>query len=321
MDIPRYSELMERTDAPPGSNWRLFGANDELGTVNFATAELVRAACGLVRRGATFGLDFPLDAFEPPMSPTRKPPEHVIFGRHADQRDDYLDGFYLQASSHIDGLRHRRHSSFGFYNGVADDEVDVGTPQLGINRWAESGIVGRGVLVDVDRHLARAGRTLAHERGESFGPDLIDAAADAQELTLAPGDMLLLRTGWTGWFFAQRDAGAIPPGKQPPSSGVEQSRAMLEWMWDHRLALVAADNMAFEALPVSPSSPFHSETDGGLMHQEMIALLGLAIGELWNLDALAADCADDGIYEFMLVCKPLHLTGGVGSPANAIALK
>ena len=49
--------------------------------------------------------------------------------------------------------------------------------------------------------------------------------------------------------------------------------------------------------------------------------VGLAIGELWELDALAEDCAADGPYEFLLCSAPLHVTGGIGSPANALAIK
>lgn len=59
----------------------------------------------------------------------------------------------------------------------------------------------------------------------------------------------------------------------------------------------------------------------GLLHPHLIALLGMVVGELWKLDDLAVDCAADGVYDFMLVVKPLNLTGGVGSPANATAVK
>lgn len=58
-----------------------------------------------------------------------------------------------------------------------------------------------------------------------------------------------------------------------------------------------------------------------MMHAPMIALLGLTIGEQWNLDGLAVDCAQDGVWECFVGAKPLNLIGGVGSPANAFALK
>jgi hypothetical protein len=49
--------------------------------------------------------------------------------------------------------------------------------------------------------------------------------------------------------------------------------------------------------------------------------MGLLIGEMWDLEALAADCAEDGIYEFFLTTAPLPITGAVGSPVNPIAIK
>jgi hypothetical protein len=58
-----------------------------------------------------------------------------------------------------------------------------------------------------------------------------------------------------------------------------------------------------------------------MMHRPLIALLGLLLGECWKLDELAAACAADGKYEFLLTAKPLNLIGGVGSPANALAVK
>ncbi|MFD0496881.1 MULTISPECIES: hypothetical protein [Streptomyces violaceusniger group] len=57
-----------------------------------------------------------------------------------------------------------------------------------------------------------------------------------------------------------------------------------------------------------------------MMHQELIAKLGLPLGELWNLTALTADCRATGRWSSLLTVKPLNLTGGVASPANATAL-
>ncbi len=41
----------------------------------------------------------------------------------------------------------------------------------------------------------------------------------------------------------------------------------------------------------------------------------------YDLDALADDCAADGRYEFMLAASPLPITGAVGSPVGAVAIK
>jgi hypothetical protein len=45
------------------------------------------------------------------------------------------------------------------------------------------------------------------------------------------------------------------------------------------------------------------------------------IGEMWDTEALAADCAADGRYEFWLTAAPIPVTGAVGAPANPIAVK
>ena len=76
---------------------------------------------------------------------------------------------------------------------------------------------------------------------------------------------------------------------------------------------MASDNVALEVLPVDPTI--------GFQHRRLIALQGMPIGEVWDLDELAQECARDSVYEFMLVSSPLNLPGGVGSPPNAYAIK
>ena len=61
--------------------------------------------------------------------------------------------------------------------------------------------------------------------------------------------------------------------------------------------------------------------DEGLLHYRALPLLGLPLGELFSLAPLAADCAADGRYEFMLVSTPLNVDGGIASPPNAVAIK
>jgi kynurenine formamidase len=320
--VPSYSDLRARKDAPPGSSWKLFGDADELGSLNFMTPETVRRGIGVVERGRIFNLEYPINGFDPPLFPSRPHARQTIFQNHADARDDFLDSYYLQNTSHVDALRHRRHREHGFYNGVTDDQVALGSAALGVQRWSESGIVGRGVLLDVDRYLRARGEALDYETGGAFTVDVLDAVAAAQAVTFQPGDILLMRTGWCHYFLHEAsDAVKASLCAEMRSPGLLQAYETLEWLWDHQFALIAADNTAVEGIPISASSPFASETDGGLMHQELIAMLGLALGELWALDELADDCAATGNYYSLVVAKPLNLVGGVGGPANALALR
>lgn len=316
---PSFAQLRARTDgAPAGSAWGVFGAGDELGSANFLGAAGVVAAAHGVRHGKVFGLDHPADRFSPPAAAHRHPARHRVIEYRPDHLDDCLDSFFLQSSSHIDGLRHVRHHAHGFYNGLA--AAEDGAEQratLGVQRWGERGLVGRGVLVDVARRCP-----LDHAASEPIPVSVLDRALAEQGTTVRRGDMLLVRTGWLEYYDRWVAAGAGEPLR---SAGLEQSFEMLAWIWDHGLAVVAADNFALEAYPAAATSPFENEEHGvvvdRLMHPALIAQLGLIVGELWDLEALASDCAADGVYDFLLVAKPLNLTGGVGSPANAVAIK
>jgi len=53
----------------------------------------------------------------------------------------------------------------------------------------------------------------------------------------------------------------------------------------------------------------------------MLVNAGIMLGEMWDMDELAEDCAADGVYDFLLVAPPLTFTGSVGSPVNPQAIK
>ena len=87
------------------------------------------------------------------------------------------------------------------------------------------------------------------------------------------------------------------------------------WVADHRIAGIAADNVALEVLP-NPDPAKTLEVHGALLRD-----LGVYIGEIWWLEDLAADCREDGRYEFFLAAQPLNVPGAVGAPLNPIAIK
>ncbi|MBN9607654.1 MAG: cyclase family protein [Actinomycetales bacterium] len=324
--MPTYDELADAT--PPGSAWQAYGPGDQLGSINRVSPERIAAAAALIRSGRRFGLDYPVDAFEPYPTGTRRPVEHRVFANNEFHRDDWLDSFYLQSSSQIDALRHIGHPEHGFYGGLAPSENTEDSDRLGVDVWADAGIVGRGVLLDVPRWFAARGEAYDTESTVALDADDLDAIADWQGVEFRGGDLLLLRTAWAERYLAKSlEERARTPWRLSP--GLAQRESVLRWLWDREIALVAADNLAVEADPVLESDfrtpgarpPETGVDHDGMLHRPLIALLGMAMGELWRLGELAEACAADGSYEFFLSCKPLYVPGGVGSPPNAIAIK
>lgn len=322
-----YVDLLKRTDAPSGSSWNLFADGDQLGMLNNLTPDRVKDAVTLVRSGTVFNLDYPLNTFVPSLAGTRPATVHNMFSNNPNHRDDWLDSFYLQSTSQIDGLRHIRHPEHGFYGGVPDSAISADSPDLGIQLVAERGIVGRGVLLDVLRYCQATNTPYDLTGNQSFGPQDLDRIVEHQGVELRPGDILLIHLGWAEHYLGLSDDGRKARTGTP---GLVQSDEMLAWLWDHELSFIAADNGGVEAFPVRQDSgwvdpleplPPRGPVHNGMLHRPLLGLLGLMLGELWYLDKLAASCAADGIYDFMLTAKPLNLIGGVGSPPNAMAIK
>jgi kynurenine formamidase len=319
MTLPPYSQLPVFEKTGERHAWGVFGDGDQLGTVNLLTPQRVLAASKLVRKGTVINLSLPLD-FPRTLyhGETRSGYKHRMTTNRGG-RDDVLDNFAMQGSSQWDGLRHVRYREFGYWGGRQDDDVDS-KGELGIENWAQHGIVGRGVLIDAVRFFETHGTPLSPTAKVCItGADIV-AIAVSQGVELQDADILLLRTGWLPWFRSQTPEqqealrGRLNPGEDGlDMPGLDPSVDTAAWLWDHHIAAIAADNPALEALRV--------DAEVGFQHRRLIPLQGMAIGELWDLEALALDCSADGVYEFMLVSTPLNVPGAVGSPCNAYAIK
>jgi kynurenine formamidase len=269
----------------------------------------------LVQRGIPINLDLPLDLPAIPFTEHRRRPRHVLLTRgEGNSRDEYLDGFYPQYSSQWDGLRHMRHPEYGFYNRTPEQEVDALPGRLGIEHFSQYGIIGRGVLIDLVRFLAARGDRLEPDVRRALPCRLLDEVARNQGVEVKEGDIVLFRTG-VGTMVREQGAGGVREDRHRAyeGPGLAADEATLTWLWDQHIAAIVSDNYAIEVWPPSP--------DGRYLHVEAIPLLGMVFGELFDLETLAEDCARDGVYEFLFMAKPWALPGGVGSPANAVAVK
>ena len=315
--IPGYDELPVRAGAPAGSAWGVFGDDDEVGTINLLTPERVIAASSSIRSGKVFALNLPINIPDPPLF-TRGKHSHTvkIFPNLDFVLDDYLDNFYPQASSQWDALAHVKHPVHGAYNGIPDKEITGrGGMRLGIDNLARRGIAGRGVLADVARYYDRVGKSISFTKAESIPLEDVQATLEDEGVTLQAGDILLIRIGWTKFYLSASDEIKAELAQETVTPGIEGSDRTARWLWENHLAAVASDSPALEALPKGPGN----ETE--FLHFHMLAFFGMPIGEMWNLEGLADECAADGDYDFFLTSAPLNIPGGVGSPPNALAIK
>jgi kynurenine formamidase len=312
--LPSYDDL---PDAPDGgrSGWGLFGPDDNLGLVNLMTPERVVEAARLVRRGAVFSLNAPVGAFSPGVAATRGAPRHhVMYSSSSGSFDDVYDNFYPQGSSQWDSLGHVGYGPERFYNGATAEDVSSGK-RNGIEHWARHGLAGRAVVLDMVRTCAEAGRPYDIGSSTAFSVSDLEQARAQAGVEYRPGDVLIIHTGFAKWFLEQSPATRLSVQRATSTPGIAHGEEMCRYLWDAHLAAVVSDTYAVEVFPPDWKDPV------GFMHRILIGQFGMALGELWWTDDLAADCAADRVYEAFLVSAPMHAPGGIGSPANALAIK
>jgi kynurenine formamidase len=318
--VPKYGDL-PGADGGARSAWGVFGPQDSVGRLNLQTADSIQSASHLVRKGSVFPLDAPLGTFDPPLF-GRGAPKHKVFEHSGGTLDDALDNVFPQASSQWDSLAHVAYDPEGgatFYGGCSLGDIRAGG-RNGVDHWARRGIVGRAVVLDLE--LTMQSRLSSYSPGESIAIDVADLEAARSNAGVAyqRGDVLLICTGFVSWYGEQpRDAreGMAHRG-QLRAAGLAHSERIAEYLWDAEIAAIGTDSPALE---VWPPDEGRSSWPFGFLHRVLIAQLGFAIGELWALEELCRDCRRDGIWEAFFTSAPWHLAGGIGSPANAIAVK
>ncbi|QQK40769.1 Putative cyclase [Penicillium digitatum] len=239
--------------------------------------------------------------------------------------DDELE-FNTQASSQWDSLAHFMHLPTGLvYNGVNPTIEAFQTPETvqhlpTLDHWHQRGCVtGRGVLIDFKSYAQNHGISYDQFSGFRIGISELEAVAAWQGLTFLAGDILLIRFGVTETLAQMTGAEqgvAMSSGKM---CGLEGSKEMARWLWDRHFAAVASDNTAVEAMPPLIDGVEQS-THELVLHQWCLSLLGIPLGELWDLKVLAHTCRTSSQYSFLLTSSPLNVPGAVASPPNALAI-
>ena len=296
------------------SNWGRWGDDDELGTLNLIDEAAVRRGIAAARTGARLPLAIRLDANGPQMGtiPGRINPLHTMVAINTAYTGDVGDfccsddvlTLGLQAGTHWDALAHVSYDGV-LYNGHPAGSVTAerGATRCGIHKVTS--IVSRAILLDVARALGVDRLEPRHPISEGD----LEAAVDLAGLRPVAGDIVLVRTGHMS-FFRAKDRQSYALGDQPGLTV-----GTVPWMRRHDIAAVAIDTLALEVFPCEDPAvlfPVH------LLH---IRDMGLTQGQNFDLEALSAHCASDGVYEMLLVANPEPVTGGTGAPTNPVAIK
>lgn len=259
-----------------------------------------------------------------PQSPAHPEYRLVIPRRHGDLvRGDGSSGANElimtggHVGTHIDALAHIS------FRGRLHGGVDAAAAQIG-GRFSELGIetvepmVARGVLLDVakvlDERCARHDSTGVQSRPDiaapccpadyEVTPSDLDAALCLTGVDPAPGDVLLIRTGW-GRNFDDR---ARYEGDESGTPGPGEAGA--QWLADLHPRAVGSDTIAFDRIPAATVDYLLPA------HRLLLVEKGIHIIEVLNLEELAAA----QIYEFTFILSPLKLIGATGSPVRPLAL-
>ncbi|MFF0202536.1 cyclase family protein [Streptomyces sp. NPDC005017] len=307
MALPaEFHEIAKRVN-----NWGRWGADDEIGTLNLVTDEVVREAAARVRTGRRVPLALPLrqDGVQTGMIPGRIDPLHAmvqvnqeLFGPGTVACSDDVVTMGLQAGTHWDALPHVSHSG-RLYNGRPAGTITAhgGAAFAGIDKVRH--LVSRGVLLDV----ARARGVERLDGGHAVTPEDLEAAEEFAGVRVRAGDVVLVRTGQIRVLLA-----GDRQGYAYPSPGL--SVRTPEWFHARDVAAVANDTLTFEIFPPEIEDlwlPVHA------LH---LVEMGMLQGQNWNLEELSTACGETGRHDFLLSATPEPFTGATGTPVAPVAV-
>ncbi|KAI0373444.1 hypothetical protein BV20DRAFT_736799 [Pilatotrama ljubarskyi] len=325
--LPTFDQLPKFRDCT-GCAWEVWGKDDQLGTVNLLTDELVKEASKEIKTGKAISLNWPINfPAKPPFH--RQPPVHevITFPEFGAVNDDVIH-INTQSGTQWDGLKHFGLVHHGlFYQGTPASffksgnlnvtnptDVDPELIKYGIHNWAQHGICGRGVFLDLVKYYTDVHGELPYDPFTAHPIPLADLleCAKKQEVTFRRGDILIIRGGFTLRFNNATEEERNGLGEKADTfAGIEQTEDVKRFLWDNHFAAAASDLPALECWP-PPEGVAH-------LHSTLLGLWGMPIGEFFDLEALSKHCAETGRYTFFFSSWPLNILGGVASPPNAAA--
>lgn len=283
------------------SNQGRWGPNDELGTLNFITPQVVRAACALVTEGrvVSVGRDLSTERTEVNFWPV----QHLMISEHAGLTAayDYVGmnphGFSI---THLDAVTHSQWRG-QVYNGRRLQDIQTRTGLTFGSVYAQrNGIVSRGILLDV----ARAKGAPYLEPNEGISAADLNMTEAASGVTVQSGDVVFVRMGLAAWERQQ--------GPQDVNTRAGLLPDCLEWLHERQVAVFGGD--CIEKIP-SGSSLFPLP-----LHHIGMPAMGLVLLDWPDVEPLATTCNELGRWEFLLNVAPIRLNGATGSAVNPLCV-
>jgi kynurenine formamidase len=215
---------------------------------------------------------------------------------------DYVGlDYHNDGHTHIDALCHVGFNG-SLYNDRREDAVTADGASVNAIDVLENGLIGRGVLLDIPRH--RGVDWL--EPGEHIFTDDLEAAEREQDVTVAEGDILLVRTGHPRrltehgpWNTPQAKAGLHPTA--------------MEFVGARGVAALGSDGN-------SDTAPSSTEGVDFPIHVLAITAMGIHLLDYLTFEDLRLECERVGRWEFLFVAAPLRIVRGTGSPLNPVAV-
>ena len=290
------------------STWGSFKEHPERGALNYLTPARIAAAARLVRTGVTVTLSLPLDTEDRVDNP--EPADHhmtmltdqdIGLGSLRFAKDYVGLDYHNDGHSHIDAFSH---VSFDgkLFDGVPDSAVTADGAAAGTIEVVRDGLVGRGVLLDIPR--LRGVPWL--EPGESVYVEDLEGAERAQDVRVAAGDILLVRTG-----HARRRAEMPAWDTTTAKAGLDPHT--VSFLAERQIAALGSDGN-------SDTAPSGVEGIGFPIHVLAINAMGIHLLDYLQFEDVVVACEAAGRWEFLLAAAPLRVVSGTGSPLNPVAI-
>lgn len=293
------------------NNWGRWGAEDERGSLNLLTPEVVKAATASITTGRVYSLGIPIQGHGVPLMDYRGTPMRLTL---QDSTDDGIYEMYgchtgtgahedvlvmaSHTTSHMDALVHV-YGDYKHYNGVGHDVMHAlgGAQKLGIDKVG--GFAARAVLLDMVSYFDEGEWV---PLGRNITSNDLKSAATKEGVAVRAGDVVLVRTGYLQFWWDNLAKGGQQPFEQ---AGIGADAA--NWLAESDIVAVGCDNAAVEVIPFD-------DNDFLIVHKILLVNAGIYMLEFLNL----IEPANDGAYEGIITVAPLKVTGATGSPINPI---